>query len=45
MNIGQLLREYRFHAGFTQKEMAAGVISESFYSRVERGTREIMLKT
>lgn len=44
MNIGQLLREYRFHVGFTQKEMAADVISESFYSRVERGTREIDAK-
>lgn len=44
MNIGQLLREYRFHAGFTQKEMAAGIISESFYSRVERDTREIDAK-
>lgn len=44
MNIGQLLREYRFHAGFTQKEMAAGIIPESFYSHVERGTREIDAK-
>ncbi|KRM02210.1 helix-turn-helix domain-containing protein [Lactobacillus kitasatonis] len=44
MNISQLLREYRFHVGFTQKEMAADVISESFYSRVERGTREIDAK-
>ncbi len=37
MKIGQVLKEYRLHAGLTQTEMAAGLVSESFYSKVERG--------
>ena len=41
MKIGQVLKEYRLHAGLTQTEMAAGLVSESFYSKVERGVHEI----
>ncbi|NRN87200.1 helix-turn-helix domain-containing protein [Lactobacillus helveticus] len=41
MKIGKLLRETRLVAGLTQTEMAAGAISESFYSKVERGVHNI----
>ncbi|MDN6039690.1 MAG: helix-turn-helix domain-containing protein, partial [Lactobacillus sp.] len=37
MKIGKLLRETRLAAVLTQTEMAEGAISESFYSKVERG--------
>ena len=41
MKIGKSLRETRLAAGLTQTEMAAGVASESFYSKVERGIHNI----
>lgn len=41
MTIGELLKSTRLNAGWTQKEMAAGVVSESFYSKVERGIHNI----
>lgn len=41
MIIGELLKETRLNAGWTQKEMAAGIVSESFYSKVERGIHKI----
>ena len=41
MKIGKLLRETRLAAVLTQTEMAEGAISESFYSKVERGVHNI----
>lgn len=41
MTIGEALKQTRLHAGLTQEEMAAGIISESFYSKVERDIHEI----
>lgn len=35
MTIGQTLKTYRLHAGMTQKEMAGGIVTQSFYSKVE----------
>lgn len=35
MTIGQTLKSYRLHAGMNQKEMAAGIVTQSFYSKVE----------
>lgn len=45
MTIGQALRSYRLHAGLSQAEMADGVVSESFYSRVERDRNKIDAET
>lgn len=41
MTIGQALKSLRLHAGMTQTEMAAGIVTESFYSKVERGVHAI----
>lgn len=41
VTIGQVLKQYRLHTGMTQQEMAAGIVSESFYSKVERGVHDI----
>lgn len=41
VKIGKSLRETRLAAGLTQTEMVAGVVSESFYSKVERGIHSI----
>ncbi|RVU71610.1 MULTISPECIES: helix-turn-helix domain-containing protein [Lactobacillus] len=41
MTIGQALKEIRISLGLTQTEMAAGVVSVSFYSKVERGIHNI----
>lgn len=41
MNIGETLKSMRLHAGLTQTEMAAGIVSESYYSKVERGVHDI----
>lgn len=41
MTIGEALKQERLHAGLTQTQMAAGLISESFYSKVERGVHSI----
>lgn len=39
--IGSKLKRLRHELGLTQTEMAAGVISVSFYSKVERGFHDI----
>ena len=36
MTIGSTLKQLRTKLGLTQAEMAAGIISVSFYSKVER---------
>ncbi|WP_308558135.1 helix-turn-helix transcriptional regulator [uncultured Lactobacillus sp.] len=41
MSIGEALKQLRLHAGLTQQQMAGGIISESFYSKVERDVHEI----
>lgn len=41
MTIGQALKSLRLHAGLTQEEMAAEIMSVSFYSKVERDIHEI----
>ena len=41
MTIGEALKSLRLHAGMTQTEMAAGIVTESFYSKVERDIHEI----
>jgi len=43
--IGKTLKQYRLHAHLTQKEMAAGVVTESFYSKVERSVHSIKADT
>lgn len=40
-NLGEKLKSLRLDLGLTQTEMAAGVISVSFYSKVERGLHSI----
>lgn len=39
--IGEALKQMRKAYGLTQSQMAAGVISESYYSKVERGDNRI----
>ena len=41
MTIGERLKELRLFLGLTQEEMTQGIVSESFYSKVERGTSKI----
>lgn len=41
MTIGEALKELRLKNGLTQTEMAAGLTTESFYSKVERGIHKI----
>ena len=41
MTIGEALKSLRLHAGMTQTEMAAGIVTDSFYSKVERGVHAI----
>lgn len=41
MTIGQTLKTYRLHAGMTQKEMAGGIVTQLFYSKVEMNKRGI----
>ncbi|WP_309252145.1 helix-turn-helix domain-containing protein [Lactobacillus helveticus] len=45
MIIGEALKSVRLHAGISQTEMAAGIVSESFYSKVERGVHAIDAET
>lgn len=45
MAVGDELKALRKKAGYTQTEMAAGVVSESFYSKVERGVHKIDVDT
>lgn len=39
--IGQLLKEYRLNRGKTQREFTSGIISTSFYSKVEKNLSRI----
>lgn len=41
MTIGEQLKSLRLAAGLTQKQMAAGIVSESYYSKVERDDQTI----
>ena len=41
MKIGEALKSLRLQSGMTQTEMAADVITESAYSKVERGVHSI----
>lgn len=41
MTIGSALKQLRTKLGLTQAEMAAGIISVSFYSKVERDIHDI----
>ena len=41
MTIGERLKELRLFLGLTQEQMTQEVVSESFYSKVERGTSKI----
>ena len=41
MTIGEALKQIRKQAGLTQTQMTAGLITESFYSKVERGVHAI----
>lgn len=43
MTIGQQLKKSRLLFGLTQEEMSAGIVSESFYSRVERDKNAITI--
>lgn len=45
MAVGDELKALRKKAGYTQTEMAAGIVSESFYSKVERGVHKIDVDT
>lgn len=45
MTIGEALKHFRLSLGLTQTEMASGLLSESYYSRVERDKHEIDAKT
>lgn len=45
MKIGDILKAYRVRAGLTQEQMTGGVVSESFYSKVERGIHKIDVDT
>ncbi|MBS4455789.1 Rgg family transcriptional regulator [Tuanshanicoccus lijuaniae] len=41
MEIGKVLESYRRSMGLTQKEMAANILTTSYYSKVERGNHRI----
>ncbi|MFK8243129.1 MULTISPECIES: Rgg/GadR/MutR family transcriptional regulator [unclassified Facklamia] len=41
MEIGEVLRSYRRSLGLTQQEMAANVLTTSYYSKVEKGYHRI----
>ncbi len=41
-SIGEVLKEERRSLGLTQEQFIKGIISESFYSKVERGKNEIV---
>ncbi|WP_172992554.1 helix-turn-helix domain-containing protein, partial [Lactobacillus helveticus] len=43
MTIGQQLKKTRLLFGLTQEEMSAGIVSKSFYSRVERDKNAITI--
>ena len=41
MSIGEKLRKLRYFLGYNQKQMAADIMSQSFYSRIESGKSTI----
>ncbi|MBI0034003.1 helix-turn-helix domain-containing protein [Lactobacillus sp. M0396] len=41
MTIGELLKEFRIRNLKTQKEWTAGIVSPSYYSKVEKGIHRI----
>lgn len=41
MTIGELLKEYRLKKGLTQKQFADGIVSTSYYSKVEKDGHRI----
>ena len=41
MTIGKLLKQTRRSLGLTQTEMAAGIVSTSYYSKVEKNISQI----
>ena len=41
MTIGELLKQYRIEQGKKQKEFIAGVVSPSYYSKIEKDTHRI----
>lgn len=43
MTIGELLKQTRQSLGLTQTEMAAGIVSTSYYSKVERNIHQLVL--
>ena len=45
MTIGEALKSLRLHAGLTQKEMAANIVTASFYSKIERNVHAIDANT
>ncbi len=44
MTIGELLKEYRLKNGLTQKQFADGIISTSYYSKVEKNEHRITVE-
>lgn len=44
MNIGSQLKNIRVFLGLTQKQFCAGIVTESFYSRVENNRNNISMK-
>ncbi|WP_308557406.1 helix-turn-helix domain-containing protein [uncultured Lactobacillus sp.] len=44
MTIGELLKEYRLKKGLTQKQFADGIISTSYYSKVEKNEHRITVE-
>ena len=45
MTIGEALKSLRLHAGMTQTQTAAGIVTESFYSKVETRLMEPIILT
>lgn len=43
MTIGQQLKKFRLLLGLSQADMAAGIVTASFYSKVERDQSEIII--
>ncbi|OYR88167.1 helix-turn-helix domain-containing protein [Lactobacillus taiwanensis] len=44
MTIGELLKEYRLKKGLTQKQFADGIVSTSYYSKVEKNEHRITVE-
>ncbi|QNQ82389.1 helix-turn-helix transcriptional regulator [Lactobacillus sp. PV037] len=43
MDIGQRLKQFRILLGCKQEEFVKGIMSESYYSKIERGIGEIRI--